>query len=153
MSNLAASSLASVTLAAAKAALFIISSAVGGAIGVVTTFSDFDDDSDAASDVDESAVLLFDFSNTMSFILESSMVVVMESIPLDVSISNFLVCLAPASAVFVASADGSSEEISFNDDFGSVAVFVVVLVFVVLGDCDIDDDDDCFVAVGGEAIT
>lgn len=120
-------------------------------MGVVTAFSDFDGDSDAASDVDESAVLLFDFSNTMSFILESSMVVVMESIPLDVSISYFLVCFAPASAVFVASADVSSEEISFND-FGSVAVFVVVLVFVVLGDCD-DDDDDCFVAVGGEAIT
>lgn len=140
-SNFAASILASVTLAAPLAALFIISSAVGGGDAADFTVS-FDVVVSLAT---------FDFSNTMSFIFESSMVVVMESIPLDVSISYFLVCAAADPLDDFPSFVGVSSDFSFTD-FGSVAVFVVVLVFVVCGDAAAAAADVCVVA-GGDAMT
>lgn len=55
------------------------------------------------------------FSKTMPLRVESSMVVVMESIPLEVSSSYFLVC-------------ASEDLASLAIDLSSVAVFSVVLV-------------------------
>lgn len=133
-SIMAASNLASVTVAATFAALFRISSADGGGGGRIVVVA-----ANAACSAAFSASELFVFSNTISFIFESSMVVVMERIPLDVSISYFLVCFAL-----------DDDCVCLSDVLGSVAVFVVVFALVVVADVAEEED---FVVAGGDAKT
>lgn len=87
----------------------------------------------------------------MSLILESSIVVVIESIPFEVSTSNVLVSFAIPSSIFVAVALSMLLfSFSLNDFFGSVAVFLVVFVCVV--DVSLRIVEDVVDATGGEAM-
>lgn len=87
----------------------------------------------------------------MSLILESSIVVVIESIPFEVLTSNVLVSFAIPSSILVAVALSMLLfSFSLNDFFGSVAVFLVVFVCVV--DVSLRTVEDVVDATGGEAM-
>lgn len=134
ISDIAASNLEPVILLVSFATSLTISSVVGGFITCVDFLLDF-----ATADV----CVFFEpdlvFSNTMSLIFESSIVVVIDNMPLEVSTSYFLISFAPG--VFVWSIAVVS--VSLIDFLGSVAVFFVVFVCVVEVSLRMVDEDDC----------